>query len=257
MIQPISNRLFQTGNYFTILKFMILQQNITSVWIFGDQNSWFQYGQEMNGILQHLVGTLPKYVFDMNHTKELCVDIENVRFLNIFFVSESFGSNELDCICPTDYTMVLLQNSSTKIDLPEKNSSHILQRIVFGTINSSTIADFIHFPDKPMTDLFTGKSLKSNTSIFRIFSHFQPPRSMVFSFDNKTIIFAGADALLVEDIIKMLNATNVVIKNDFGIEMPHYSFVNDSDTRLTKAKKLAKFHKRILSSHTISDYRQK
>lgn len=251
MIQPITDHLFHTGNYFAILNFIVLQQNISSVWIFGQHHD-----QEVNGILRHLVmNTFPTYIFDLNYTKESCVDNEHMKFLNIFFVSQSFGTKELDRICPGDYTMVLVQNVSTKIVLLETVSEHILQRIVFGTINSSTIADLKD--DQPMEHLFTTKPHNLNASTFRIFFHLQTPRSMVFSFDNKTIIFSGIDAHLAEDIAKMMNARDVVIQSDFGIQYPNYAaFFNYNNAKVRRTLNFLKFHSRVLSSLTVSDYLQ-
>lgn len=262
MIQPILNRLLQSGKYFSILKFLILQQNISSVWIYGDDNSWYQQGEEMDGVLQHLVGTLPKYVFDLNTTKTICVDNESIKILNIFFVSQEFGSKELNCICPSDYTMVLAQTSSTQIVLPQKLSDNILRRMVFGTINSTTIADLKYFHDsftlpqnnKPMEDLFITKSVNLNTSDFRIFFQLSPPTSM-FSFIDKKFIFFGADAQLAQEVSKKLNAT-IVIQTNLGFEYPRYEFWFN-DTKYVKNSKLLKIRKRILPPNVISDFYQK
>lgn len=253
MIQPISNRLLQTGKYFSILKFMILQQNISTVWIFGDQSLWYQHGQEVNGVVQHLVGPMPKYVFDFNNIKATtCINNESVKVMKIFFVSQSFGSKELNCICPTDYTMVLVENRTTNIALPENISSNIMQRIVFGTIYDSTIADLTHYRHKPMEDLFTTTSLNLNTSIFRIFSRIRPPNSMAYLVNNsKGVTFSGPDAQLAEEISKMLNAT-AYIQTDIGLEYSNFtSFFNSSTLRFVK------IHKRILSSLAMADYYQK
>lgn len=256
MIQPISNRLLQSGKYFSILKLLILQQNISSVWIFGDDNSWYRQGEEMDGVLQHLVGTLPKYVFDLNTTKTICVDNESIKILNIFFVSQEFGSKELNCICPSDYTMVLAQNSSTQIVLPQKRSDNILRRIVFGTINSTTIADFFTLPqnNSPMEDLFIPKSLNLNASDFRVFFQLSPPTSM-FSFIDKKFIFFGVDAQLAQEVSKTLNAT-IVIQTNLGFEYPRYELWFN-DTKYAHSSNSLKIRKRILTPSVISDFHQK
>lgn len=259
MIQPISKQLFHTGKYFSILKFIILQQNISSVWIFGDQNSWCQYGQEMDGVLQHLVGTLPKYVFDLNHNKT-CVDNEEIKNLNIFFVSQKFGKNELNSICSTDYTIVLAQSLRTKVVSPQKIPNNIFHRIVFGSINTSTIADMKNFQGifstsyKKMEDLFIIKSLNLNASAFRIFFQLGPPTSM-FSLVGERYIFYGPDALMAQEISKMLNAT-AIIETNIGVEYPLYkTWFND--TRFDRTKIVLQIHKRMLTRSVISNFYQK
>lgn len=265
MIQPISNQFFQTGKYFTILKFIILQQNISSVWIFGDQNSWRQHGQEMDGVLQHLVGTLPKYVSDLNNTKTTCVDNENHKILNILFVTQKFGSDEQNCICPTDYTMVLVQNSSAIIRLSQKLSSHILHRIVFGTIKSSTIADMEPFHDlfslteishRSMEHLFDTATFNLNLSTFRVLFQLRPPNTMLTLFDKKYILY-GPDVLMAREISQMLNAT-VTIETNIGIEYPKYaSWFNFESPRLTRSSEILKIHRRNLPSNVVSDFYRK
>lgn len=263
MIQPISNNTFQSVKYFSILKLLILQQNISSIWIFGDRNSWNEHGIETNEIVQHLVGTLPKYVFDLNNgTRPACVDNENIKNLIIFLVSQRFGPKELKHICPTDYAMVLIQNTTTKIVLPQKYSNNTLKRLVFGTLNASTIAnmeldddfDSVYANNRSMEDLFTKISSNMNLSEFRIFFQIGPPNSMLAHIDKK-YIFYGPDAQVAKEISKMLNAT-AVYQTNIGIEYPRYEYWFN-DTKYTNNAKLLKIRNRILTTNFISDFYQK
>lgn len=266
MIRPLSHRLLQNGKYFLILKLIILQQNISSVWIFGDQFAWHQHGQEMNTILQHLVGTLPKYVSDLNATKAMCMDNEKIKNLNIFFVVQSFGWNELNFTCATDYTMVLVQDRSTKIVLPQKRASDNFQKIVFGTIlHGLDIADISDCPGylslpiryaEPMKDLFIEKSVNLNVTDFRIFYQLQIPNSMLTLHENKFFFF-GPNAQLANEVTKMLNATPV-IQTDLGFEYPNESYYNlFKDAKFIRSKTYLKVRERImplLPQNTIADF---
>lgn len=259
MIQSISNRTFQTVKYFAILKFMILQQNISTVWIFGDQNSWHQYGIETNGVIQHLVGTLPKYIFNLNNgNKRLCADNENIINLNIFLVSQKFGSNEMSSTCPTDYTMLLVQNNATKIVLPQKYCNNTLTRLVLGTINSSTI-DSMKTIDclniKPMENVFVKQSLNMNSSDFRIFFNLRPPDSM-FTLMNKKYIFFGPDSHVAKEISKMLNAT-AVFQTNVGLEYPSFQLWFSNESSYAKNAKILRTRKSIITTNVITDFYQK
>lgn len=258
MIQSISNRTFQTVKYFSILKLMLLQQNISSVWIFGDENSWSQHGKETSGIIQQLVGTVPKYIFDLNNRNEkLCVDNENIINLNIFLVSQNFGTKEMKSICPTDYTMVLVQNIKMTIVLPQKYFKNTLKRVVFGTINSSSIADMNTVEGwitKSMENLFVRQSLNMNSSDFRIFFQLRPPNSM-FTLLDKNFIFYGPDAHLAEEITKMLNAT-AVFQTNIGLEYPRYEFWFN-DTMYAENNRILKIRKNIHGSNIISNFYRK
>lgn len=258
MIHPIKpHGLLQNGKYFLLLKLIILQQNIASVWIFGDQFAWDQRGHEINIVIQHLVGTLPKYVYDVNTTKTVCVDHDQVKILNIIFLSKSSDSEDLHCTCPTDYTIILVPDSSKTLPLPRKRSHNILRRIVVGTIHNSDIDNikpfkgrFLSLPvnNNALHKLFFPKPLKFNHSaVFRMHLQLRPPNTMMY-FLNKTYGFYGVDAQLAGEISKKLNVT-LVIQSNVAIEYPNFaSWFNASDERFKFSEKLLTNRKRMIPS---------
>lgn len=266
MIQPIkTHRLLQNGKYFSFLKLIILQQNIASVWIFGDQFAWDQCGHEINIIVQHLVGTFPKYIYDLNSTKPVCMDHDQFKVLNIIFVSQSFAPENLRCTCPTDYTIVLVPNSTTKIRLPRQRSDNVLQRIVVGTIHSSDIDNVKPFQGgssplfhtNALHNVFSPKPSKLNKSaMFRINLQLRPPSTMMY-YLNHTYGFYGPNANLAEEISKMLNMT-LIVESNVGIEYPKFaSWFNSTDKRFSYSAKLLTIRKRMIPPKAIYDFYRK
>lgn len=262
MIQAVSRHFLQKGKHFSILKFIILQQNISSVWIFCDPCSSYQYGQEIDAVIQNLVGALPKYVFDTTQINKItCTDNEDMKNLNIFFVAESFGYNELRNVCEFDYSLVLAQNAS--VNLYPKEISH---RIAFCRVNSSDISeikqfegsDTLHKNIVSVNDLFTTNSIDLNKKYLRIFFHLAPPKSMMFLIGDEFRYF-GPDALLAHEMSKMLNMTPVT-ESDVGYEYSNESltamFVKSSP-QYQKGIQLLEWDPKNLRHFYISNLRQK
>lgn len=265
MIQPITfHPPLQNGSYFSVLKLIILQQNIVSVRIFGDQLARHEQGQEMDTILQHLVGPLPKVVYDLNITKTDCTYHDHINILNIWFMSQSFIiSKNLNWICPSDFTMVLVSNASTETILPVIQSDYNMGRTVYGTINGSDIVEMNHHSsffviNKTLQNLFVKRPLNSNnrSKVFRTFLQTRPLTSMLFFLDNK-FGFYGPDAHLVQEISKMLNMSLILqtsAAKEFG---PFESTLNCSNEECLKTQRSFRIHENIILPNVVSDFHQK
>lgn len=257
MIQPIGQNFLQNGKYFSILNFLILQQNITTVWIFYDQLSLHKYGHEVNTVSQYLVGSVPKYISDLNANRTMCVDNENIKILSIFFVTESFGPKVVDCICASDYTIVMVENISSKLWLPLKASIRFLRRVVFGRIIGSDIVDLMNW-SRPMNDLFVKDTHNRSEEKIRFFFEPRPPAAMIQLLDEK-LMFYGPDAYLAREISKMLNMT-AVIETNFGIEYANLSlkvWFDTNDTKYWRSVQSFRIRERMLQPMNISNFYRK